>query len=332
VGQVDPVLRRLSRITCHAVEALAFALIAASAAAQGYPSRPIRLIVPSLPGGGTDISARLIAPKLSESLGQQVVVENRAGAASIVGSEIVARAAPDGYTLLMGIATITINPSMHGKLPYDTLRDFAPVSQVAIVPNVLVVHPSVPAKSVKELIALARSRPGQITYASAGVGSQLHLAMELFLHMAGVKMVHVPYKGSGGAFVDLLSGQVATMATTALSVGPHLRSGRLRGLAVTSAKRSPAMPDLPTIAEAALPGYEAVQWYGVFATGGTPRDIVGKLSAAVVRAVRDRGVKERFAADGAGAVGNSPEEFTAIVHSDIAKWAKLIRDAGIKPE
>jgi len=297
-----------------------------------YPAKPVRLIVPSLPGGGTDITARLLAPKLTEFLGQPVVVENRAGAASIVGSEIVARAAPDGYTLLMGIATITINPSMHRKLPYDTLRDFAPVSQVATVPNVLVVHPSVPAKTVKELIALARSRPGQITYASAGVGSQLHLAMELFLHLAGIKMVHVPYKGSGGAFVDLLSGQVATMTTTALSAAPHLRSGRLRGLAVTSARRSPALPDLPTIAEAALPGYEAVQWYGVFATGGTPREIVVKLNAAIVRALHDPGVRERFAADGGEVVGNTPDEFSGLIRADIAKWAKLIRDTGITPE
>jgi len=297
-----------------------------------YPAKPVRLIVPSLPGGGTDITARLLAPKLTEFLGQPVVVENRAGAASIVGSEIVARAAPDGYTLLMGIATITINPSMHRKLPYDTLRDFAPVSQVATVPNVLVVHPSVPAKTVKELIALARSRPGQITYASAGVGSQLHLAMELFLHLAGIKMVHVPYKGSGGAFVDLLSGQVATMTTTALSAAPHLRSGRLRGLAVTSARRSPALPDLPTIAEAALPGYEAVQWYGVFATGGTPREIVVKLNAAIVRALHDPGVRERFAADGGEVVGNTPDEFSGLIRADIAKWAKLIKDAGISPE
>jgi tripartite-type tricarboxylate transporter receptor subunit TctC len=332
VGQVLQVLRHLSPIAYHALCALAIVLMSGTASGQSYPSRPIRLIVPSLPGGGTDISARLIAPRLSETLGQQVVVENRAGAASIVGSEIVARAAPDGYTLLMGIATITINPSMHRKLPYDAERDFVPVSQVAIVPNVLVVHPSVPAKTVKDLIALARVRPGEITYASAGVGSNLHLSMELFLHMAGIKMVHVPYKGSGGAFVDLLSGQVSTMITTALSVAPHLRSRRLRGLGLTSAKRSPALPDIPTIAEVALPGYEAVQWYGVFATGGTPREIVSKLNAAVVRAVRDPAVKDRFAADGAEAVGNAPEEFAAIVHADIAKWAKLIKDAGIKSE
>ena len=300
--------------------------------AQGYPTRSIRLIVPSLPSGGTDISARLIAPKLTEYLGQPVVVENRAGAASIVGSEVVAKSPPDGHTLLMGIATITINPSMHRKLPYDTVKDFAPVSQVAVVPNVLVVHPSVPARTVKDVIALAKARPGEITYASAGVGSNLHLAMELFLHMARIRMIHVPYKGSGGAFVDLLSGQVSTMTTTALSAGPHLRSGRLRGLGVTSAQRSPAMPDIPTIAEAALPGYEAVQWYGVFAPGATPRDVVNKVNAAVVRAVRDPAVRQRLAADGAEGVGNTPEEFTKVVHADIAKWARLIRDAGIRGE
>jgi len=288
--------------------------------------------VPSLPGGGTDISARLIAPKLSDFLGQQVVVDNRAGAASMIGTEAVARAAPDGYTLLMGISTLTINPSMHVKMPYDAGRDFAPVSQVAVLPNVLVVHPSVPAKTVKELIALARARPTQLTYASAGVGSNLHLTMELFLHMAGIRMVHVPYKGSSGAFVDLLSGQVAAMTTTILSAAQLLRGGRLRGLGVTGAKRNPAMPEIPTIAEAALPGYEAVQWYGVLAPAGTPRDIIGKLHAGIVRAVQDPSVKERFATDGAEPIGSTPEEFAALIQADLSKWAKLIREAGIKSE
>ena len=307
-------------------------LAAPAALAQAWPSKPIRLIVPSLPGGGTDISARIIAPKLSESLGQQVVVENRAGAAMMIGGEAVARAAPDGYTLLMGISTLTINPSVHKKVPYDALRDFAPISQVISLPNVLLAHPSVPAKTVKELIAFARAHPGEITFASAGVGSNLHLSMELFLSMAKIKMVHVPYKGSGGALVDLIAGHVAVMTTTILSGISHLRSGRLRALGVTSAKRSAALPGIPTIAEAALPGYEAVQWYGVLAPAGTPREIIAKLHGSVVRALQDATVRERFLGDGAVPVGSSPEEFAALMRAETTKWAKVIKDAGIKPE
>ena len=301
-------------------------------AQQPFPNRAIRLVVPSLPGGGTDISARLIAPKMSEVLGQQVVIENRAGAAMMIGGETVARASPDGHTLLMGIATLTINPWIHKKMPFDAVKDFAPVSQVAVLPNVLVVHPSLPAKTVKELITFTRAHPNQLSYASAGVGSNIHLTMALFLNMAKINMVHVPYKGSGGAMIDLLSGQIAAMTTTSLSAMSFIRNGRLRVLGVTSAKRSSALPEAPTIAEAALPGFEAVQWYGVLAPAGTPRDVIVKLHAAVVRALLEPAVKERLLGDGAEPVGNTPDEFAAVIRNDLVKWGKVIKDAGITAE
>ncbi len=321
------------RVFCLTLTGAAMAVVTLTASAQQpFPHRAIRLIVPSLPGGGTDITARLIAPKMSEVLGQQVVVENRAGAASMIGSEAVARAAPDGHTLLMGIATLTINPHIQRKMPFDVVKDLTPVSQAVILPNVLITHPSVPAKTVKELIAFARAHPDQLNYASAGVGSNIHLTMALFLNMAKIKIVHVPYKGSGGAMVDLLSGQITTMTTTTLSAMPFVRSNRLRALGVTAAKRSVALPNVPTIAEAALPGYEAVQWYGVLAPAGTPRDVVGKLHAAVVRALQEAPVRERLLVDGAEPVGNTPDEFAAIIRNDLVKWGKVIKDAGITAE
>jgi tripartite-type tricarboxylate transporter receptor subunit TctC len=312
---------------------VATAMLAASAAqAQNYPVRAVRLVVPSVAGGGTDISARLIAPKMSEFLGQQVVVENRAGAAMMIGGETVARAAPDGYTLLMGISTLTINPAIHRNMPFDVQRDFAPVSQVVSQPNLLVVHPSVPVKTTRELIAFARTRPNQLNYGSAGVGSNPHLTMELFLYMANIKMVHVPYKGLAPAMIDTLSGQLTVMMSTMLTGIPYARDGRLRALAVTGVQRSRVLPDLPTIAESALPGYDAVQWYGVLAPAGTPREVVSKLHDVVVRTLRDPGVRDRFQADGADIIGSTPEEFTAYIASETAKWAKVIKAAAIKPE
>ena len=304
----------------------------AAHAQEKFPVRPVRVIVPSVAGGGTDISARLIAPKMGELLGQPVVVENRAGAASIIGSDLVAHAAPDGYTLLMGISTLTINPSIHAKLPYDTVRDFAPVSLVVTLPNVLVVHPSLPVKSVKELIAFARLRPGQLNYASAGVGSSLHLSMALFLSMAKLKMTHVPYKGSAPALVDMLAGQIEVMTGTMITIIPYVRDGRLRALGVTSLKRAAVAPELPTIAEAGLPGYEAVQWYGLLAPGATPREIIAKLNEAAARATQDAAVRKRFLDDGVEPVGGTPEEFAALIRSDMAKWARVVRDANIKAE
>jgi tripartite-type tricarboxylate transporter receptor subunit TctC len=314
--------------------AVAMTLVATTAvhAQSVYPVKTIRLVVPSVAGGGTDISARLIAPKLGEILGQQVVVENRAGAAMIIGGETVARATPDGYTLLMGISTLTINPSIHRKMPFDVLRDFAPVSLVVSQPNILVVHPSVPVKTTRELIAFARSHANELNYGSAGVGSNPHLTMELFLNMANIKMVHVPYKGLAPAMTDTLAGQLTVMMSTMLTGIPYVRDNRLRALAVSGAKRSRVLPELPTIAESALPGYDAVQWYGVLAPANTPREVIAKLHDAVTRTLRDTAVRDRFLADGADIVGSSPEEFGTYIASETAKWAKVIKSAGIKPE
>ena len=312
--------------------ALGVLLAGAEAGAQGWPVKPVRLVVPSSPGGGTDISARLIAPRLGQELGQQVVVENRAGAGTMIGSEAVARAAPDGYTLLMGISTLTINPHILRKLPFDAMKDLAPVTQAVVLPNMLVSHPSLPAKTVKELVAFARARPGQLNFGSAGVGTNPHLCMELFLSMTGTKMVHVPYKGVGPASVDLVAGHVSLMMANMLTAGPHIKSGRLRAYGVTGARRSAAAPEYPTIAEAGVPGYEAVQWYGVLVPAATPRDIVTRLHGALARVLGDPVMKERFAADGAEAVGNSPEEFAAAMRNDFVKWGKVVKSAGIKPE
>jgi tripartite-type tricarboxylate transporter receptor subunit TctC len=312
---------------------IALGAASAPAAAQsGYPARPIRFVVPSAPGGGTDITARVVAPKLSEYLGQQVVVENRPGAGTMIGGEMVARAAPDGYTLLVGISTLAINPAMYLKVSYDALRDFAPITQLVTTANMLVVHPSLPARSVKELIAFTRTRPGQIHYASAGVGTNPHLSVELFLSMAGLKMVHVPYRGSGQGIVDVLAGHVPVMTPSIPTALPHTKGGRLRGLGVTGSTRSGAAPQVPTIAEAGLPGYEATQWFGVLAPAATPRDIITRLHAEITRALRDNEVRGRLAAEGAEAVGSKPEEFAAYLRAETLKWAKVVKDAGIKPE
>jgi tripartite-type tricarboxylate transporter receptor subunit TctC len=297
-----------------------------------YPTRAVRVIVPSAPGGGTDISARIIAPQLTQFLGQQVIVENRAGAGTMIGGEAVARAAPDGYTLLMGISTLAINPAMYKKVPYDALKDFAPVSLAVSLSNVLVVHPSLPVRSVKEFIALVKPRPGQVNFASAGVGTSPHLSMELFLVMAGLKMLHVPYKGSGPGVTDLVAGHVPAMMPNMLSAQPHIKSGRLRALGVTGSKRAPGADDIPTIAEAGVPGYEAVQWYGLLAPAGTSRDIITRLHAGVVRALQNPDIRQRLLNDGAEPVGNSPEEFANYLRAETTKWAKVVQAAGIKPE
>jgi tripartite-type tricarboxylate transporter receptor subunit TctC len=297
-----------------------------------YPAKPVRLVVPSAPGGGTDITARVMAPKLGEYLGQQVVVENRAGAGTMIGGELVARAAPDGYTLLMGISTLAINPAMYKKVPYDALKDFAPISQAVSLPNILVVHPSLPAKTVKELIAFSRARPGQIQFASAGVGTNPHLAAELFLSMAGLKMLHIPYKGSGAGIIDVIAGHVSVMTPSILTGLPHAKAGRLRALGVTSARRAGGAPDIPTIAEAGVPGYEAVQWFGILAPAGTPRAIVDRVHRDAVRVLQNPETKERLIADGADPVGSTPEQFAAFIRAETAKWAKVVKAIGIKPE
>ena len=320
-------------MTIRILVLLALALIVATAVAQGtaYPTKPVRIVVPSSPGGGTDILARVLAQKLSESQGQQFVVENRPGAGQVIGIEAVARSAPDGYTLLMAASAIVINEVLYAKPPYDTLRDFVPVTLGASLPNILVVHPALPVKSVRELIALAKARPGQLNYSSAGSGTSPHLSMELFRLMAGITLTHVPYKGTGPATVDLVAGQVQLSMPNVLTALPQIKGGKLRGLGVTSAKRATGLPDIPAIAET-LPGYEAIQWYGLLAPAGTPREIVNKVQVETARILVLPEVKARLAADGADAVGNRPEEFAAYIRTEIAKWGKVAKAGGIKLE
>ena len=298
---------------------------------DNYPSRPIRVIVPFAAGGGLDITARLIGQKLTEKWGQNFVIDTRPGAATIVGSEIAARAVPDGYTVLMITTTFAINPSLYKKLPYDPFRDFTPVTQLNSQPNVVVVTPSFPAQSVKDLIALARSKRGELTFASPGAGSAPHLSGELFKRMARLEMIHVPYKGIPPAVTDVLGGRVSMLFTTTISAAPHIKAGKLRALALTSAKRLPSMPDVPTVAES-VPGYAAEAFQGMVAPAGVPRAIVEKLAAEVGGTVKSREIAERFEADGAVPVGSSPQQFAAFLKSEMLKWGKVIREADIKLE
>ncbi len=314
---------------------VAGALLAGSlpAWAQPYPNRPLRIVVPFPPGGGTDIGTRIVAQKLQEAWGQAVIVENKPGAAGIVGTELTAKSAPDGYTFMMGnIGTHAINVSLYKKLAYDPVKDFAPVSMVADLPLLLLVHPSVPANSVKELIALAKSQPGKLNFSSSGAGGSMHVAAELFKSMTGVDMVHIPYKGGAPAVADLLSGQVALSFSTVLETIQHVKAGKVRALAVTNDHRSIALPDLPTIAEAGLPGYQSISWLALFAPAGTPKEIVNKVSAESVRILKLPDVKERLLAQGAEPIGSTPEQLAAILAADIAKYAKVIRESGYKPE
>jgi tripartite-type tricarboxylate transporter receptor subunit TctC len=313
--------------------AAALAAFEAQAAADAYPVRPIRFVVAFPPGGGTDIIARSIAQKLGERLAQQVVVDNRPGAGGNIGTDIVAKSAPDGYTLLMGSAgPLAINASLFKTMPFDPIRDLAPVTLAASTPNVLVVHPSLKAATLKELIALARARPGEINFASSGYGTPAHLAGELFNTMAGVKLVHVPYKGAAPALADLLGGQVQLMFSTMPPALPHVKDGKLRALAVTSLKRSPATPDLPTVDEAALPGFEANTWHGVVLPAGAQPVIVARLNREIVAILHLPDVVERLSGQGAEPVGSTPEEFAAYIRSETVKWARVVRDSGAKAE
>jgi tripartite-type tricarboxylate transporter receptor subunit TctC len=312
--------------TCAAL--LLFPVVAL---AQDFPTKPIRIVVPFTPGGATDVVTRIVAQKLSEQFARQVVTDNRGGAGGIVGVEVVAKAAPDGYTLVMGTSgTHAINVSLYPKLSYDPVKDFAPITRASLLPSMIVVHPSVPARNVRELIALAKKNPGQLTYASSG--SAQYLTGALFTSMAHIEMVHVPYKGGGQALPAQLGGEVALSFSTVVSSLPHVTSGRLRGLAVTSAKRTPAAPDFPTVAESGLPGYEAVSWYGLFAPAGTPRDIVVRLNAETVRALKLPDVRQLMLAQGAEPVSDSPEQFAALVRADIAKWGEVVRKSGAKAD
>jgi len=304
----------------------------AAAQAQGFPAKPVRLVVPFAPGGGADILARLVGQKLAEPLGQSVIIDNRAGAAGIVGGEIVVKSPADGYTLLMGAPGLAINPSLYTRLPFDALRDLAPISLVGAVPNLVVVHPSVPARTLQELVALARARPGRLNYASPGRGTSLHFAAELFRSMTGTELVHVAYKGGAPAVTDLVGGHVDLMFDVLPSSLPYVKGGRLRALAITATQRSPLLPDLPTVAESGLAGYQAITWNGLLAPAGTPRDVIARLQQAIHQAVRAPDMRERYAAIGTDQVTNTAEEFTAFMREETAKWARVAKAAGIKPE
>jgi len=299
---------------------------------QPYPSKPIRMISPFAPGGGNDILCRTIAQKLTESVKQQVIVENRPGANGIIGTEAAARSAPDGHTIVLIPSGHAVNASLHRKLPYDSIKDFTPITLVGASPLILAVHPSVPARNVKELAALAKARPEQLTYGSAGIGSSGHLGGALFETLTGTKMVHVPYKGMGIAVSDLMGGQVSLVFGTSLSVMPHVRSGRLRALATTGAQRSPALPDLPTVAEAGVPGYEASLWYGFVGPARIPPEIVRRLNAEIVAVLKRADVRERLASQGVDARPSTPEAFGRLLVSDLDRWAKVVQRAGIRAE
>lgn len=303
--------------------------LAAPALAQPYPTRAVRLIVASTPGSGVDIVARIMAQKVSATLGQQMIVDNRAGAGANLGAEIAAKSPPDGYALLMTTPAHAINATMYSGLNYDIVRDFAPVSLVSTGQYVVVVHPSVPARTARELIAFAKAHPGALAFGSAGPGNSTHLTGELFNSMAGIKMLHVPYKGSGPALVDLMSGQIQVMFANITAALPYIRNQRVRGLAVTGPKRSPEAPDLPTVAEAALPGYAVTSYFGVLAPTGTPAPIIAKLNGEVVKAVHSQDVVASLAKEGAEAVGSSPEEFAAYIKAEIPRWAAAVKTAGL---
>ncbi len=295
-----------------------------------YPNRPLRLIVPFPPAGATDIVGRIVAQKLGEQMGQSVVVENKPGAGGSIGSDLAAKSAPDGYTLLMATSsTHSIGPALQ-KLPYDPLRDFAPITHVANVPNVLVVSPVLPVNSLKELIAYAKARPGQLNFASSGVGTIVHLNGELFKMLAGVDLVHIPYKGTALSIPDVANGSVAMLFDSLASVQPHIKSGRVRPLAVNAQKRSALMPEVPTLAEAGMPAFDRYTWFGMFAPAGTPKEIVVRVNAEVLAALKAPDLLERFAAAGAEPVGSTPEQFVERIKSDAAKWAEVIRAANVK--
>jgi len=315
------------------VSALLSLAPAAASAQDNYPERPIRIVVPTAPGGPSDIGARLIAQELTKRWGRQVVVDTRPGAGSIIGSEIVARAPPDGYTLLLTPSTLAINPATYKSMPYDAVRDFAPITQTHFVPSLILLHPSVPAKSVPELVALAKARPGEILYGSSGHGTNPHLVIELFASMTQIRLTHVPYKGTAPGLIETLAGRVAMIATSSMALTvPHVRSGRLRALGITTATRSAALPDIPTIAEAGVPGYEAVQWSGLLAPAATPHHLIVRLHREVTAILRTPEIRNRLAADSAEVVAGSPEQFAEFLKAELVKWAAVVKAAGITPE
>ncbi len=307
------------------------ALVAGVVHAQNYPVKAIRLVVPQPPGGGNDVIARMISQKLSVALKQQIAVDNRAGAGGLIGADVAAHSPADGYTLLLGnVATLAIIPNVQKKMPYDALKDFAPVSLIASAPLLVVVHPSVPVHSIKQLVALARAKPGQLNYASNGVGSSTHLATEMFKMMTKTDLVHVPYKGLGPATTDLLSGQIQLMFSSAVAMMPHVQAKRLRAIAMTGAKRSTAIPDIPTVAESGVPDYESGSWYGILAPTGTPREIIDLLNREIVAAVRSADITDRLVAEAVIPVGNSPAEFAAHIQKEYTRIGNVIRSSGAK--
>jgi len=313
--------------------ALLIALPAAAQTAAQYPVKPIRMIVTAAAGSGPDITARIVGQKLNVALGQPVVIENRAGAGGSIAAELAAKAPPDGYTLVMASAgSHAVSPALYPKLSWDPVRDFVPITIVAIAPNILIVHPSLPVKSVRELIALAKARPGQLSFGSGGSGSTAHLSGELFRTMANIRIVHIPFKGAPSAALGVIGGQVEMGLLNLPPTLPQVKSGRLKGLAVTAAKRAGAIPELPTIAEAGVPGYEAVTWYGVMAPAGTPPEITAKLYAAISADLRNDDTRARIAADGGEVVGSTPEEFAAVLKRDLAKWTKVVKDSGARAD
>jgi tripartite-type tricarboxylate transporter receptor subunit TctC len=313
------------KVVAFAVFVLSGTLSAAQA--QDYPSRPIRMVVPFAPGGGSDISARVLADGLSDALGQSIVVDNRPGAGSILGCDIVAKANPDGYTTLLGNISMAFNTAIYKKLPYDAIKDFAPITLATDQPNILVAHPSLPAKSFTEFLSLASSQPGKFTYGSAGSGSGTHLAMELLLMSRRLDLVHVPYKGTGPALTALLGNQISVFFSTYASALPHVKGARLRAYAVTSTKRTATLPEIPTVAESGFPGYEYSTWYGFLAPAGTPRAIVEKLNKAAVTALRSEKTRERYVAQGMDPIPSTPAEYATYLKSEIAKWTKVVRAA-----
>jgi len=315
------------------IPAFACLCLAAGVHAQGdYPSRPVRVVVNSAPGGGTDILTRVLVQQLSKATGQQFFVENRGGAAGQIGLEAVARAEPDGYTLIMTPSTITVNPAVYKQVRYDAVKDFVPITQVAGISNVLVINPVLPAHRLEEFIALAKSKAGQLNYASAGAASSPHMSMELLKHMAGIDLQHIPFKGTGPAMTEVISGRVAAVFSNLLTAKPLIDSGTLRPLAVSGPKRVSIVPNIPTVSEAGVPGYAALQWYGLLAPAGTPDAIIHKLQTEVAHALQAPEVRERLAADGAEPVGCTPAEFGALIKADLEKWAKIARAANIQGE
>src|SRR5262245_8966363 len=313
--------------------ALAWVAASGVALAQGsYPTRPVRIVVPSPPGGGTDIVARVLAQHFSQAFGQQFFVENKPGAGNMIGIETVARSPGDGYTLLMVASTLALNSVLYKKVPYDPVRDFAPITLAATAPNVLIVHPALPADSLKSLIALAKRTPGRLDYGTPGIGTSPHMCMELLKSMAGIDLQHVPYRGTAAAVAHVISGQIAAMFANALTAKPQIDAGRVRALAVSGPKRLEALPKVPSVAEAGVPNYEAMQWYGLLAPAATPPETIARLHAEATKALQTDEMKEKLSAEGAEPVGSTPSEFGSLIRNELAKWAKVARAANIEPQ